>query len=106
MNSNILTVTEIVRHFSDYISRVPYRNESFILCKGKKPVAELRPLSKGRRLGDLPTMLASLPHLSKREVASGHFTPASLPAYLSLDLWPQTGFVRASNSQPETENCQ
>jgi len=70
MSANILTVTEAVRHFSDYVSRVVYRNESFVLCKGKKPVAELRPLPRGRRLGDLPALLRSLPHLSEREASA------------------------------------
>jgi antitoxin (DNA-binding transcriptional repressor) of toxin-antitoxin stability system len=62
-----LTVTEAARHFSDYVSRVAYRHESYVLCKGKRPMAELRPLPGGRRLGDLPAILRSLPHLSKRD---------------------------------------
>jgi len=70
MKENTLTVTEVVRHFSDYVSRVVYRHESFVLCKGKKPVAELRPLPRGRRLGDLPDILRSLPHLSKKDAAA------------------------------------
>ena len=70
MNANVLTVTEAVRHFSDYIGRVAYRHESFVLCKGKKPVAELRPLPTGRRLGDLSAILRSLPRLSKRDSSS------------------------------------
>jgi hypothetical protein len=64
---NGLSVTEAVRHFSDYISRVTYRRESFVLYKGKKAVAELRPLPTGRRLGDLPALLQSLPRLSKAD---------------------------------------
>lgn len=60
-----ITVTEVVRHFSDYISRVAYRNETFLLRKGNKPVAELRPVASGLRLGDLPSILQSLPRLSK-----------------------------------------
>ena len=69
MHTNVLTVTEAVRHFSDYISRVAYRRESFVLHKGKKPVAELRPLPSGRRLGDLPAILRSVPHLSSEDAA-------------------------------------
>lgn len=67
MNANVLTVTEAVRHFSDYISRVSYRNESFILKKGNKSVAELRPVPVGRRLGDLPGILQAVPHLSDND---------------------------------------
>jgi antitoxin (DNA-binding transcriptional repressor) of toxin-antitoxin stability system len=64
MNSTALSVTEAVRNFSDYVSRVFYRRETFILRKGKKAVAELRPLPAGRRLGDLPGIMRSLPGLS------------------------------------------
>ncbi len=70
MDTITLTVTEAARHFSDYIGRVAYRHESFVLCKGKKPVAELRPLPTGRRLGDLPGLLRSLPHLSKQDAVA------------------------------------
>ncbi len=70
MAAIVLTVTEAARHFSDYVSRVSYRHESFVLCKGRRPVAELRPVPGGRRLGDLPGLLRSLPHLSKSDVTS------------------------------------
>jgi len=67
MSTKVLTVTEAVRHFSEYVNRVAYRNEAFVLCKGKKSVAELRPLPRGRRLGDLPSILRTVPHLSKAD---------------------------------------
>ena len=67
MRAKTLTVTETARHFSDYVNRVAYRRESFFLRKGKKIVAELRPVPAGRRLGDLPAILESLPHLTKAE---------------------------------------
>ncbi|MBN1425712.1 antitoxin [Candidatus Fermentibacteria bacterium] len=70
MSAEILTVTEVVRSFSEYIGRVAYRGESFLLHKGKKPVAELRPIPSGRRLGDLPSILGSLPHLSETAAAA------------------------------------
>lgn len=70
MNAKTLTVTEVARHFSDYVCRVAYRHEVFVLCKGKKPVAELRPLPRGRRLGDLPAILRALPHLSKNDTTA------------------------------------
>jgi antitoxin (DNA-binding transcriptional repressor) of toxin-antitoxin stability system len=70
MSSTVLTVTEAVRHFSDYIGRVAYRHETFVLRKGKKPVAELRPLPYGRRLGDLPGLFRSIPHLSPNDIAA------------------------------------
>lgn len=62
-----LSVTEIVRNFADYISRVAYSGESFILMRGNRPMAELRPLPVGKRLAELPALLASLPRLSPSE---------------------------------------
>jgi antitoxin (DNA-binding transcriptional repressor) of toxin-antitoxin stability system len=65
--SETLTVTEAVRHFAEYVNRVVYRRESFVLVRGNKPIAELRPMPAGKRLADLPAMLAALPHLSSAE---------------------------------------
>lgn len=60
-----LKVTEAARNFAEYINRVAYRGERFILMRGGKGVAELRPLATGRRLGELPALIASLPRLSE-----------------------------------------
>ncbi len=65
--SETLTVTEVVRHFAEYVNRVAYRGESFVLVRGNRPIAELRPLPAGKRLADLPALLAALPHLSAAE---------------------------------------
>ncbi len=65
--SQMLTVTEIARHFADYLNRVVYRGECFVLVRGNKPIAELRPLPAGKRLAELPELFASLPHLSATE---------------------------------------
>ena len=62
-----LSVTELARHFAEYINRVSCRGECFVLVRGNKPVAELRPLPAGKRLVELPALLASLPHLSPDE---------------------------------------
>jgi antitoxin (DNA-binding transcriptional repressor) of toxin-antitoxin stability system len=67
--SQTLTVTEVARHFAEYINRVAYRGECFILVRGNKPIAELRPLPAGKRLAELPALCASLPHLSPIDVA-------------------------------------
>lgn len=58
-----LSVTEVVRNFADYLNRVAYRRESFVLVRGGRALAELRPLPAGKRLGELPGLIASLPHL-------------------------------------------
>ena len=68
--SSSATVTDVARHFAAYINRVALRGERFILTRGKKPVAELRPVPVGKRLGELPALLASLPRLSEDEAAA------------------------------------
>lgn len=67
--SQTLTVTEMARHFAEYLNRVVYRGECFVLVRGNKPIAELRPLPAGKRLAELPALVASLPHLSATEAA-------------------------------------
>lgn len=56
-------VTDVARNFAEYVNRVAYKGERFILMRGKRPVAELRPVLTGRRVADLPEILASLPRL-------------------------------------------
>ncbi len=68
--SQTLTLTEVVRHFAEYMNRVVHRRESFVLVRGNKAVAELRPLPASMRLGDLPALFASLPHLPADEADS------------------------------------
>lgn len=62
------TVTEVARHFAEYINRVAYRGERFTLMRGKRPVAELRPVLSGKRLRELPELLSSLPRLSAADL--------------------------------------
>lgn len=66
-HSLYVSVTEVARHFAEYVNRVSYRGECFVLVRGNRPVAELRPLPEGKRLVELPELLASLPHLSPAE---------------------------------------
>ncbi len=67
--SQSVSVTELARRLADYVNRVAYRGESFILVRGRRQVAELRPMPAGRRLGDLPNLLSDLPRLSPEEAA-------------------------------------
>lgn len=64
------SVTDVLRNFSDYINRVAFRGERFILVRGGKPVAELSPVPAGTRLGDLASLLSSLPELGEDEAAA------------------------------------
>jgi antitoxin (DNA-binding transcriptional repressor) of toxin-antitoxin stability system len=61
------SVTDVSRNFADYINRVAYRGERFVLIRGGKPVAELSPVPSGTRLRDLPALLESLPRLDPDE---------------------------------------
>jgi hypothetical protein len=63
------TVTEVARNFSDYINRVLFRRERFVLLRGNRPVAELRPVNVGVPLADLPALFASFPHLDPNDAA-------------------------------------
>ncbi|MBI2883467.1 MAG: hypothetical protein HYY11_06130 [Candidatus Methylomirabilis oxyfera] len=64
-----LPVTEVVRHFSELISRVRFYGERIVLTKGGKPVAELRPTLQAARVraGDLPAFFAQFPRLGPEE---------------------------------------
>ncbi|MBI5231237.1 MAG: hypothetical protein HY876_03630 [Coriobacteriales bacterium] len=64
---SVVSVTQIARSFAEYVNRVAYRRETFTLVRGKRPVAELRPVPQGTQLSELPAVLASLPHLSQSE---------------------------------------
>lgn len=63
------SVTDVARNFAEYINRVAFRGERFVLMRGKRAVAELRPVPSGKRLRELPDLLASLPRLSQAEAA-------------------------------------
>lgn len=60
-----ITVTDAARHFSEFLNRVAFGGERFVLVRGKKPVAELRPVDRGRTTDDLPSLLSSLPALAQ-----------------------------------------
>jgi len=68
MNTISANVTDVARNFSDYINRACYSGEHFVLMRGGKPVAEINPLPKNRRVLELPDLLASLPRLSDNEI--------------------------------------
>lgn len=62
------SVTDLMRNFADYVNRVAYRGEHFVIVRGGKPVAELSPTPPVSRLRDLPDLLHSLPPLTEAEV--------------------------------------
>ena len=64
-----VSITEFARNLSDFVNRVAYRGESFILTRGNKAMAELRSVPRAGTLRDLRELLASLPHLTPEEAA-------------------------------------
>lgn len=80
------SVTDVLRNFSDYLNRIAYRGERFLLIRGGKPVAELSPVPGGRRLGELPALLESLPSLDEGD--AGRFAAELDDARGELDHGP------------------
>lgn len=70
MKNQSISLTEAARNFSECVNRVAYRGESFMLLRGRKAVAELRPAPVGRRLGELADLMASLPSLPEGDPQS------------------------------------
>ena len=65
-----LNITDLARNLADFINRVSYRGERFVLYRGGKAVAELGPVTSGNKLKELPALLDSLPVLSVEEANS------------------------------------
>lgn len=65
-----VTVTDVARNFADYINRVAYRKQRFLLTRGNRVVAEIRPVPEARSLSELPGLLAALPRLSPEEAGA------------------------------------
>jgi antitoxin (DNA-binding transcriptional repressor) of toxin-antitoxin stability system len=63
----VITVTDAVRNFADFINRVVYRREEFVLERGGRRVAQLVPVPEGRRLGELPDILETIPRLEAED---------------------------------------
>jgi antitoxin (DNA-binding transcriptional repressor) of toxin-antitoxin stability system len=64
------TVTEVARNFAAYVNRVAFHQDRFTLTRGGRPVAELTPVPMGKRLDELPRLLASLPRLGAEEAGA------------------------------------
>lgn len=84
-----LTATEVARGFADVLNRVAYRRESFVIVRGQRPVAELRPVPASTRLADLPALLASLPRLDDADAFAADLEAAraQLAAEEPTDPW-------------------
>ena len=63
-----LSVTDAARNFSEYINRVAYKGDRFLLIKSGREVAELKPVPRGRRLSELAALLKTSSGLNSLEV--------------------------------------
>jgi antitoxin (DNA-binding transcriptional repressor) of toxin-antitoxin stability system len=52
-----ISSTEVVRNFGDCLARIKHRNETFVITKSNKPVAELRPIASEEPCGTLGDLL-------------------------------------------------
>ena len=86
------SVDEVAEHFPEYLNRVADHGEHFVLTRETEPVAELRPVSRPRRLAELPALLRALPPLSPAEAVSFGEDLAAAAADLGKtelrDPWP------------------
>lgn len=59
----VITTTDAARHLGDYLARVRFRNEHFLLTKNDKPAAELIPAmgAGATTWGDLCRAVKGLP---------------------------------------------
>jgi len=61
-----ISATEAVRKFSEVLSHVQYKGDSYTVVRGGKPVASILPISrsvKAKNLGELRSLLVFLPKL-------------------------------------------
>lgn len=65
-----VNITDLSRNFSDYINRVSYQGERFTILKGKKPVAQISPVPKGKTLADFVAILSESATLTPEEAAA------------------------------------
>ena len=63
-----VTATEVAKNLTEYLNRVAYRGERFIIVRGKKPLAILAPVKPPVRGPGLLALFERLPKLSADEL--------------------------------------
>ncbi len=63
-----ITIARLARQLSDFINRVTWQGEGFLIMRGSKPVAVLSPVPSGVRVCDLGDVLAGLPPLLSDDI--------------------------------------
>jgi antitoxin (DNA-binding transcriptional repressor) of toxin-antitoxin stability system len=63
MHATPISTTDAARHLGEYLARVRYKGEHFLLTKNDQPIAELSPARGGHRAtwGELVSAVARLP---------------------------------------------
>jgi antitoxin (DNA-binding transcriptional repressor) of toxin-antitoxin stability system len=67
-----ISATEAVRKFSEILSHVNYKGDSYTVVRGGKAVASISPVTqplKGKNLGDLKNLLAAIPKIGDEAAA-------------------------------------
>lgn len=77
-----LSVTEVARHFAEYIDRVSYRGESFVLARGNKPVA-------GKVIGPNDLWLAATCLAQGLTMVTANVREFSRVPGLSVEVWEE-----------------
>ena len=81
-----VTATDAARNLSEYLNRVAYRGESFVIRRGSRPLAELRPVKPPATGSDLFAFFQRADRLTseeldsfERDIESGRDTLGTLP---------------------------
>jgi antitoxin (DNA-binding transcriptional repressor) of toxin-antitoxin stability system len=90
-----ISATEAVRKFSEILSHVHYRGDSYTIIRGGKAMASIMPLpreseSRTRTLGELSRLVAGIPKLGDESEAFESDIQAALkelPAHPGDDPW-------------------
>ncbi len=80
------SIAEVARNFRAFVNRVAYRGEHVTLVHAGEAIAELRPVARGLRIGDLPDFVATLPHLDSTELSE--FAQDLDAARAVMNTWP------------------
>ncbi|HCU05469.1 MAG: hypothetical protein A2X77_01280 [Gammaproteobacteria bacterium GWE2_42_36] len=67
MVSQVISVTEIARHFSDVLNRVRYQGQSFDIKRGKDVVAKIVPVRPSMTTSRFKEFLLTLPTLDEED---------------------------------------
>ena len=88
----LITVTDLVRSFSDIVGRVYYKRETFDIKKGTNIVARLSPVKTAFTIAvkDLNEFFHNGPHLDPRDIKEFGKTVSELKSLKNtggLDKW-------------------